>query len=256
MRVMTWNIRSAAGGDDIGPIPDRVGHLTRLAAVLRAVDADIVGLQEVDRFWARSGGVDQAERLGDLAGMASAFVANWLPEGGDQHERVPQYGVALLSRWPIVEVEHVLHGTPAGWEPRGSLVATVQPPGAEAVSVAVTHLQVDPPDRPGAAADQRREGLAHTLASSPSILMGDFNALPGSMELEPLGASWTDAWLAVHGNAGGATFPALRGSEPGERIDYIFVPSGSAIRDARVVVDAETRLVSDHYPLVVDLEVA
>src|SRR5690606_29450074 len=70
VRVMTYNIHHASGNDDCTdeetpegeiPEPDCALDLERIAQVIESQSPDIVALQEVDRFWARSGGVDQPE---------------------------------------------------------------------------------------------------------------------------------------------------------------------------------------------------
>ncbi len=261
IRVMTWNIRSGAGSDEADPDLDRTRHLECIATVIRESGADIVGLQEVDRYWSRSGGLDQTQVLAEALGMEPAFAPNWLPEGGSVGGNAPQYGVALLSRWPLRAIRHVLHGTPEGWEPRGVLIATVQFPGGGTLQVANTHLQVDPPDRSGAARDQRVDGIAVALrgigtSEGPALLMGDFNAEPGSPEIAALegeGSGWRDCWTAVRGDEPGYTIPALIAAPPSRRIDYLFVDEETTVTHAEVVIDDRTRVASDHYPVIVDL---
>lgn len=260
-RVMTWNIRSGAGNDEADPGLDRIRHLDRLAEVIRASRADVVGLQEVDRYWSRSGGVDQARMLAEALGMESAFAPNWLPEGGTVAGNAPQYGVALLSRWPLRVIRHTRFGTPEGWEPRGVLVATVELADAGTMQVANTHLQVDPPGRDGVARDQRADGIAVTLREignleEPALVMGDFNAEPGNPELAGLeagGSGWLDCWRTVHGDDPGYTIPALPAASPSRRIDYLFVTEATTVVHAQVVMDGRTRLASDHYPVLADL---
>ncbi len=55
MKLVTYNIRFGLGTDQ------RI-DLGRIAETVR--DADIIGLQEVERFWQRSGMTDQPEILG------------------------------------------------------------------------------------------------------------------------------------------------------------------------------------------------
>jgi endonuclease/exonuclease/phosphatase family metal-dependent hydrolase len=260
-RVMTWNIRGGAGNDEADPSLDRIRHLDRIAEVIREARADIVGLQEVDRYWSRSGGVDQARMLAETLAMETAFAPNWLPEGGTVAGNAPQYGVALLSRWPLRAMRHTLFGTPDGWEPRGVLTATVELPGGATLRVANTHLQVDPPDQDGVTRAQRLDGIAVMLRDigtleEPALLMGDFNAEPGSPELiglEADGSGWRDCWRTVRGSDPGYTIPALVDAPPSRRIDYLFVTDATRVAHAEVVMDHRTRVASDHYPVLADL---
>jgi len=81
---MTYNIHHGRGAD--GEI-----NLERIAEVITRAKPDLVALQEVDVKTRRSGGVDQAAKLGELTGM-SHFFAEAMPfQGGG-------YGNAVLSR--------------------------------------------------------------------------------------------------------------------------------------------------------------
>ena len=262
VRVMTWNIRAASGGDDA-----RIneGALERIIDVMRDSDADVIGLQEVDRFWMRSGGVDQPLEIASQLGFDHAFVPNWLPEGGDANGEFPQYGVVLLSRWPIARCEHVVFDSPEGWEPRGALIARVNLPGSrgDMATFVVTHLQVDPEGQPDAAAEQRSKGIDCILggldSAYPAVVMGDFNAVPDAAELQMLrtcgNRGWSDAWSVACQEEDGFTIPALRLSDPTRRIDYVWVDQRWRVRNAQVIVNDATRVASDHYPVVAELHI-
>ena len=91
LRVMTYNIR--AGNRDIA----------RTAETIRGFAPDIVGLQEVDVHWGeRSGFEDQATLLGRVLGMQVRFAPIYALPGVDSTKARRQYGVALLSRHPII----------------------------------------------------------------------------------------------------------------------------------------------------------
>ncbi|HEX2167371.1 MAG TPA: endonuclease/exonuclease/phosphatase family protein, partial [Longimicrobiales bacterium] len=92
-RVVSYNIHHARGMD--GEV-----DLERVAAVLRRLDPVVVALQEVDERVERSGGVDQAARLGELLGMHHAFGSFMDYQGG-------RYGMAILSRCAIRSVDPV-----------------------------------------------------------------------------------------------------------------------------------------------------
>ena len=66
--IATYNIRHGRGMDN-------VVDLQRTAAALRALNADVIGLQEVDRDVQRSGRVDEAVALAAQLGMTPAFGA-------------------------------------------------------------------------------------------------------------------------------------------------------------------------------------
>ena len=87
VRVAAYNIKHGEGMDG-------VVDLTRAAEVLRALDADVITLQEIDQGTERTDRVDQARRLGELLGMEAHFGEFMPYQGG-------AYGMAVLSRLPV-----------------------------------------------------------------------------------------------------------------------------------------------------------
>lgn len=250
LRVMTYNIRHGLGNDLDDP--DRAGEcdLARIAAVIRRADPDVVALQEVDRWQERSWHADQPAALGEMLGMEHCFGRNVWYEPGE-------YGVAILSRFPITSCMNTVLPTTEGWERRGVLESTIHVPGCGYISVLNTHLQVGHPGVE-AAATLEREKQARLIAkrvralAGRVVLMGDFNAEPDDPELEPL-ALLTDAWR-VGGDGGlSCTVPAHPAMQPSLRIDMIYVSEGFRVRSARVITDRTARLASDHLPVVADL---
>ncbi len=106
-RIVTWNIRGA-----------RSAPVAALAAELRAMQADIVALQEVDVRTRRGGFEEQPAALAAALGFHYVFAASIKWDEGD-------YGLALLSRWPMTEVRRHRLDTTLGAEPRIVLEATV-----------------------------------------------------------------------------------------------------------------------------------
>ena len=80
--------------------------------------------------------------------------------------------------------------------------------------------------------------------------MGDFNVNPQGPELQPLNASYHDAWNDAT-QIGRATGPAA--SKGTSRVDYLFYLSGPAltVQSAEVVDTAVAGIqASDHQPVV------
>ncbi|TKJ33233.1 endonuclease/exonuclease/phosphatase family protein [Blastococcus sp. CCUG 61487] len=258
-----------APGPDQPPIPVRLASLNthhgvgedsrhdlpRLAKVLAAADADVICLQEVDRYFGeRSEDVDQALLLSRALDMQLAWgPAIDQPHPGDRDRR--QYGNALLSRLPILVSD--VHRLPGTGEPRSALRTMLELDGGT-LWVTATHLTTR-------SADERRAQVAaltalHTEGMAAGVLVGDLNARPDAPELDPLRARFTDAWELAEDRgdqAGwrfwqrneGHTHPA-RG--PHRRIDQAWVSAGVTVASARVLDAAGA---SDHLPLVVDLRV-
>lgn len=210
-RVATFNIRHGLGDDG------RV-DLVRTAREIAALDADVIGLQEVDQgFGPRSGYEDQAARLGELLGMQVCFgAALELPPAGEG-ESSRRYGLALLTRREILS--HAVHLLPAHpgrerpAETRGVLQAKVRGPGEQELEVLVTHL--DNVSRAHRTAQvQGIVRLARGL-EGPAVLMGDMNADPSSPELAALAATgWREA---VREGASPQGTVAARSAVPAQR---------------------------------------
>ena len=231
VRVLVYNVHA---GKDAA----RADNLARVAEVVRSTGAELVLLQELDRGTERSGRVDQLARLASLTGMHAAFGKTLDFQGGE-------YGVALLSRWPLAADTLLLLDPPEvradpAFEPRGVLRARVRRPGTP-LYVLDTHLDASAGD-----AHRRREVAALLQEAgrlrrggATVLLGGDFNATPESEVIaEVLRAGWRDAW-AECGRGEGFTFPA---GAPQKRIDYLFLPPGTSCRSAEVVGGE----VSDH----------
>jgi endonuclease/exonuclease/phosphatase family metal-dependent hydrolase len=238
--VLVYNIHA---GKDAA----RRDNLARVAELVRGTGADLVLLQEVDRNTQRSGPADQPAALARLTGFSVAFGRTIGFQGGD-------YGVALLSRWPMRR-DTLIHlattaqpGDPPGdREQRGVLVTLVDAPGGPLV-VLNTHL-----DASGEDYWRMREiagilGVAAGVGEpGPVLLGGDLNARPESRIHQAIRASgFRDAWTEC-GTGDGMTFPA---AAPDRRIDYLYLPGDVRCLDARVLPgDA-----SDHRALLVRLQ--
>lgn len=100
MKLVSYNIRFGLG-------TDHQIDLARIADTVRG--ADIIGLQEVERFWKRSGMTDQPEILGKhlkgfywVYGPAFDMDASERQSDGGVVNRRRQFGTMVLSRWPIL----------------------------------------------------------------------------------------------------------------------------------------------------------
>ena len=216
MRVATFNVRH-------GQRPDGVVDVALLARTCDALGADVLGLQEVDRFALRSRFRDVAADVATECGAAHAFapVMRLGPTG--------RYGNAVVVRGAIGDVELLRlprHGTS---EPRAALLVR-----ALGLSLAVTHLSGERAE----SAAQLDALLDRLLAMpGPHVLLGDLNRRDHEV------GRLAERGLTVAG--GPPTYPA---GGPRLRIDHVAV-TGLSIEG----VDAPAVPVSDHRPVVVDL---
>ncbi|MFD3814518.1 endonuclease/exonuclease/phosphatase family protein [Streptomyces rubiginosohelvolus] len=240
LRVATYNIHAGAGMDG-------VFDLDRQTAELRFLQADVIGLQEVDRHWgSRSEWRDLAGELARRLRMYVFFAPIYSLDPAEPGGPRAEYGVAVLSRHRIVSAEnHEItrlstqdpNPVPAPAPGFGEAVVRVR---GLPVHVYVTHLDYrpDPAVRVAQVADTRR---IMAEDRGPKILLGDFNAEPAAPELAPLWRELADA------DPGAPTFPA---QDPVKRIDFVTV-SKTRIGVRRAWVPES--LASDHRAVVADL---
>jgi endonuclease/exonuclease/phosphatase family metal-dependent hydrolase len=251
MRIATFNILSGRSPED-----DEVDE-DRFRAAVRRLDADLLGLQEVDRNQPRSRHADltaiaaeamEAPHHVFVAALAGMPGATWSAATGDEHPASAAYGIAFLSRYAVlgwrtvrlppapVSIPHRFRGQfLPDWvrdEPRVAVVAEVDTPHGR-LDVVTTHLSFLRP--------WNRRQLRHLLrgldrTERPMVLMGDLNMGP-----RPAGRITGLTSLAA-----GATFPARA---PREQIDHIL-----ASRELGPAHGAAMELpMSDHRALYADL---
>lgn len=225
LRFMTYNIKHG-----------ELSSLDSIASVIRGQAPDLVALQEVDVLTNRSGKVDQAERLGQLTGMHHAFVPSLLSFDGGQ------YGLAVLSRYPIRSAQRVPLRSAA--EQRALGIVEVELDATHVVPVAVTHFGTT-----GATERlNQAEDVKAALAGRPWVLLGgDLNATPTESSITSLKALLSDAWTRG-GSGSGYTQSA---SFPTRRIDYVLLGSAWTSPVTAAVVGASSQ--SDHRPVVATL---
>jgi endonuclease/exonuclease/phosphatase family metal-dependent hydrolase len=254
MRVATFNLLHGRR------VPDGVAHPEDLTAAARALDADLVALQEVDRSQVRSGCVDQASVVAEALGarwwrfvpaLEGTPGGAWSPSSVDDGSTLtsPAYGIALLSRHPVRSWQVRRFGpAPVGMplhvagrrglvavadEPRVAVAAEVDTPSGP-LTVIATHLSFVP----GWNVRQLR-ALVRWARSMPGprLLLGDVN-LPGPV------VRATTGWTMLARDL--PTYPSWR---PRVQFDHVL-----ADRAMPVIGAAAPRLpVSDHRAVVVDL---
>jgi endonuclease/exonuclease/phosphatase family metal-dependent hydrolase len=222
LRFMTYNIKHG-----------ELSSLEDIANVIKGQSPDIVALQEVDVLTNRSGKVDQATRLGQLTGMYSAFVPSLLSYDGGQ------YGLALLSRYPIRSSQRIPLRSAA--EQRILALLEVEVDAQHLLPVGISHFGTT-----GSAErlDQAADVKAALTGKPWAIFAGDLNASPSEGAITSLLQLFTDAWTRG-GSGSGYTHSA---SFPTKRIDYVMLGSAWSSPVSSSVVGATSQ--SDHRPVV------
>jgi endonuclease/exonuclease/phosphatase family metal-dependent hydrolase len=238
--VATYNIQYGGGGT----------NLPAITSVIRAMNPDIVALQEVDVRWSsRSEFADQAAVIARELGMEVRFAPIYdIPDTGVARP-ARQFGVAVLSKHPVVrfsnhpQTRHSTQDPAAAPRPQPGLLEVVLDVHGRHVRVFNTHLDYRPD--PAVRRRQVTEMLeVMGIWDGPMIVFGDLNAGPAAPELQPLFARLRDVW--PRGSDPGMTMPA---TAPTKRIDYVLVSDD--IRIARVAVPVTTA--SDHRPVLAEL---
>lgn len=216
VRVLVYNIHA---GKDAGG----VDNLQRVAEVVKSTNADVVLLQEVDRNTKRSGNVDQLSELMRLTGLNGVFGKSLDYQGGE-------YGIALLSRWPVDTHETVpLFVDPPQVRAGGSIeprVALVVETGG--MRVINTHLDASREERYRLQEAAQLIPIAQREYRGPVIAGGDYNSEPDSEVQRRLRASvFRDCDRGTS-----LTFPA---DKPVKRIDYLFMIRDARCKSARVL---------------------
>lgn len=216
MHCVSYNIQYGLGADGRY-------DLARTAASVET--ADIIALQEVDRYWQRSGMVDSPVEIARclpqhhwVFGANLDMDASYMADGRTVHRR-KQFGTMILSRWPILSSRN--HLLPKWGDRRlhsiqqGTLEAVIDAPGGalRVYSVHLSHLcpatrltQIDAlkalveraPGEGGAWCGGHPEPesgwIEETEPPMPraAILMGDFNFAPDSAEYAAMIGPFTE----------------------------------------------------------------
>lgn len=263
-RVVSFNIWNRQG-----PWADR---LPLIRDQLAALDADVIGLQEVLGF---PGMPSQADEIAAGTDWHVYYAPAWHIGGG------LTFGNAILSRHRLGDVATLPLPSPPGLDTRTAAFARVEAPHGP-LPVFVTHLTFQAHMGHARCAQVRAlADHADALAPEsgpPAVLLGDFNANPDADEMRflrglcALGGDsvyFADCWDATAApGAPGFTYDranpyALRSREPSRRIDYCYVRGpGRHLRgeplSCRVALAEPTAGIwpSDHYAVVADIHAA
>jgi endonuclease/exonuclease/phosphatase family metal-dependent hydrolase len=251
LTIATWNLKGSKGVD-----------VAAVAAHLRAVGADVVTLQEVQRHQARA-----------LARALDARSVRW----GFKHWPVRTWpeGMAVIGVSVAARVRtHALSARWQLWNSRRRVfqLATFAPVVSGGAATPFVLANVHFSTR---GAEQRRAGevtaVLTAVGSGPGlpVVTGDFNERPGGAIFERFAAAGLrDAWDDVRPGVPEAEkttywprWKAGTSAAPSQRLDYLMVPAGVTV--AGVVVPrpgdegfARFATLSDHLPLAATLDVA
>lgn len=229
LRVMTYNLRFAEHAD-----------LDELAKQIKDLNPDFVALQEVDVNTDRDicphiNGRNMVSELAGLTGMFGYYgrTINFGPG---------YYGIAILSKHPCVKMERFELPNPANEEPRVLMKGLFELGGKKKMIFAATHF--DWKD------DSTRELQAQCVVDKlkgetlPVIVGGDLNDGPQTKMIGIFTAEMDDLTNTD------ITFP-----EENVKLDYLFGYPKGRVKLLDTFVPVSEKRMSDHLPVVSDVEV-
>ena len=232
LRVATYNIHRCRGLDGRT-------STTRVAEVIRGINADVVALQEVVGAGPKSAG--QAEELGAQLGMGWVMAPT-------RHFRSSLFGNVVLSRLPIVH--HAQHDL--SWK-------TCEPRCCQRVDLAMgedtlhlynVHL--------GTAIFERRHQaqrlgtiMTDKRVGQPKIVLGDFNEWMRGQATRILNERLESIDLRAHLRRR-RTYP---GVFPVVHLDHIYYEGTVEVVRLELPRTRLSLMASDHLPLVAELKV-
>lgn len=219
LRVASWNIKAA-----------RAAPLADVAAELKAMNADVMALQEVDLGVRRTGFTQQPQELARTLGVRYVFAASIKYDGGD-------YGLAVLSRWPLREVRRHRLDPRGATEHRIVLEVVICTPGRP-LRVFNHHADRRPAARQ--AGFRQVRAIVQPHLGQGLVLAGDFNDQPSAAGVVAL----LDAGLIDVGADQNEPTAA------GGRIDYLLVDQPLARRLLDTTVWRTPR--SDHHAVIAE----
>lgn len=239
-----------------------VFNISGTAAEINHVVPDVVTLQEVDNMTQRHP-VDEVAYLSSHTNMRYTAFAPWRPfQGG-------QYGIAILSRHPIIEVRKHQYEKPTNFgELRMASDCVDQKPmdfcqGILAIKISTsafpkglwvvtTHISAD-----GAQSEEARQLVSYVndLVSKTNVpdalVTGDFNEAPNGKGPSHLAKYWKDTFGICYNhnkeNPHGYTFNS---ATPDRRIDYIWATNPQLAQCKRAFTVFTQA--SDHLPYIAD----
>ncbi|MGB5623888.1 MAG: endonuclease/exonuclease/phosphatase family protein [Gammaproteobacteria bacterium] len=243
MRFLLYNIRYAAGAGPgfnlpvpgAGYLRGNRDNLIQIREFIKSLDADVVGLVEVDTGSIRTGMLNQAEIIAGELGHYTIYESKY--GESSLNNRLPivrKQGNAFLAA-PRVHGER-FHYFDTGIK---RLIIELE---LEEVAIFLVHLSLK--------YRHRQSQLRHlhefvTACDKPVIVAGDFNTFWGEDELY----LFMQACGLTSANAG--KLPSYPSQSPRKELDFILYGRGIELLDFQI---PQVRF-SDHLPLVFDFKV-
>jgi endonuclease/exonuclease/phosphatase family metal-dependent hydrolase len=241
MRILTINVAHGRGTAFHQTLTRRAHvkrNLDAIARLVRAADADVVALQELDAPSSWSGGFDHLAYLAEQAGYEHTYhglhVARSFPR--------LSYGTGILSRHPLRGSESRAFGVNA-LDTKGFVYTVAQVRGIR-LGVVSLHLDFKRDAERRVQLERLSAFLEEVEAPDHLVVAGDFNTGLGDRNGTLRG------FIERHGlHAPEEVLPTFPSRRPSRPLDHVFVSGGLRLT-GREPVDVR---VSDHLPLLVEV---
>ncbi|MDR0483954.1 MAG: endonuclease/exonuclease/phosphatase family protein [Alphaproteobacteria bacterium] len=247
LRVGTYNIAAA-----------RVSDINTIAETIKDMNLEILAINEIDINTARSQNTDQLEVLKEKTGMPYGVFGKAIDFDGGE------YGVAILSKYPIVNNETIKLPS-ADREQRVLLVAEIKIPNFDSnIVFMTTHL--DWYENPELRLNQVYAINAYSIESTPSkikdltnkikILAGDFNDVIETNSITTINELQR---YYTHLTKEGLDTRTWTSTNPSLDLDHIFAFKGQKWVVSNATIPSKTKqnkdmsTISDHLPIILDL---
>ncbi|MGD1877288.1 MAG: endonuclease/exonuclease/phosphatase family protein [Kiloniellaceae bacterium] len=225
LKLATWNIHSGVG-------VDKRFDLERMAAAVTAIDADVIGLQEVGWHRQNHQRVDHFAFLRDNTNYR-------VVEGLVRDPLRTHFGNALLTRLPLGETRWIDLKV-RGHVPRAALLVDLQLADTP-IRVAVAHFGLAAWER-----EWQAQRLIDVMTQDkrlprPTALLGDFNFLRARTRASQILSSQFPTVARL------PTFPVRT---PRLSLDRIYLSPEWEMTEAQVFREGGALQASDHLPLV------
>ncbi|MFV0387222.1 MAG: endonuclease/exonuclease/phosphatase family protein [Pyrinomonadaceae bacterium] len=233
-RIATYNIHKCVG-------LDRRFSPDRILKVLKMLDADIIGLQEVVAVNSNDKRENQAQYFADELGYNVCFGKNRLHNGS-------AYGNAILSRLEIGNFKN-FDITINKREPRGCLVAKLKTPNNRHLTFFNVHL--------GTSYFERRKQIhrllnqnvmSYAMQNAPRIIAGDFNEWTKGLTTKLMKSNFYALEpKQILGKR--RTYPGIA---PVLHLDHIYYDGAISLEKSYLKRNRTSLIASDHLPLVAE----
>ena len=233
--------------------------LDLVANAIKAMNADIVTLEEVDQKTSRSDGLDQAKVLAEKTGMHYVFGKATEMKGGN-------YGNAILSKYPIEKNKVFL--LPSGsFEQRSLMLSKINVPRFDSpIYIFNSHFDWHEEDEVRMSQARFINSIVFddldlddefpNLATGIMILLGDFNSVESDRVIKELDKYWN---RVKKDGVDTRTWPA---GNPGLDLDHIFTSRNQVWSVEQLTIPNDGNewngikwpLVSDHIPVIAKLK--